>query len=209
MGGSGGGNYGHLAQRANPNVADPMQNINNAGFPNARRNTMGGGAGQAGGAGGQMGGPKPAAGGMPSAYQGLTQPKPMPAPGAGPAQGPSMGGQMRPLPPPGPSNTGASTPPQLGGIGAQPAGRALGNFSSMAGQQGGAEGAFRTAQGAAPPGVMPPGMQGFGAGSAKPLPGGGGGSPFQGQQFNGLQQMLQGMQGMQGGGGGGAMGGGK
>lgn len=58
MMGGGSGNYGHLAQRANPNIADPMQNMNKSGAPNLpRRRTMGG-AGQGGGAaGGGAGGP--------------------------------------------------------------------------------------------------------------------------------------------------------
>ena len=41
MGGSGGGpgagNYGQLAQAANPQIADPAQNMNNGGYPNMRR----------------------------------------------------------------------------------------------------------------------------------------------------------------------------
>ena len=45
------GNYGHLAQSANPQVADANQNKNNLGFPNGRR-IMGGGAGQVGQPGG-------------------------------------------------------------------------------------------------------------------------------------------------------------
>ena len=63
MGGANGqaGSFGHLAQRANPNLADPMQNKNNAGFPNARRNTMGGAQGGIGGGQSPMG--RPGAGG--------------------------------------------------------------------------------------------------------------------------------------------------
>lgn len=39
----GGGGYGQMAQRANPNVSDPMQNRNNGGFPNAKPGFQGDG----------------------------------------------------------------------------------------------------------------------------------------------------------------------
>ncbi len=117
MGGGQGGGFGDLAQRANPQFSDPMQNLNNQGLPRGR-NIMGGS--------GQGGAPGPGPGGMPKQPMsmgpmsmpgggGMRMDVPPPgAPGGGPAGpiGPPPGGARR-LPQPGPTPLPA---PPGGGI---------------------------------------------------------------------------------------------
>lgn len=119
MGGAPGSNqqFGELAQRANPNMGDPMQNMNPNGFPRGR-NIMGGAQGGAGGPGapGPMGRPMPGGGGAPQPFQQANMrgrlPQMQPG-GFNPAQG--RGGQM-----PGrlggmPPQAGPGMPPQAPG----------------------------------------------------------------------------------------------
>lgn len=155
MGGAPGSNQqlGNLAQRANPNMSDPMQNMNPNGFPRGR-NTMGGAQGGAGGPGapGPMGQPMPG-GGAQQPFQRaqnmigqLTTTRP--TGNAFPPQAPlqQVPGQMRqkqPMPPGAPSQElagayGRGTQPgqDAGGastIGMTPPGSAVG--STIAGQR--------------------------------------------------------------------------